>query len=169
MNNTKAKPAGYSLTQIALHWGIALLILIQFLLDDGIGQAWDGFVDTGNVTYSPLVISHIVIGVTVLVLALWRIALKLKVGTPALPEGEPRWQQIASRATHGLLYLLLLLMPLSGLLGWVFSVRLAADIHSLESNLLLGLIGLHVAAALYHRFVSKSGVLERMFRPVKSG
>ena len=90
----------------------------------------------------------------------------------------------SARATHWLLYILLFVLPM---LGWInaswrgmpivmFGVELpqlvakrapgwgwTGDVHSLLANyLLLGLVGLHVLAALYHYFVRRDGVLQRM-------
>jgi hypothetical protein len=38
-------PAGYSLTQIMLHWAIALLVTIQIVAHDGIEESFDAFVE----------------------------------------------------------------------------------------------------------------------------
>ena len=94
------------------------------------------------------------------------------------------WEQKLARAAHLLLYALLLVLPI---LGWAaasardWAVRvfdlvtlprllppearigfLAGDVHVVLSYVLLGLIGLHVAAGLYHYFVRHDGVLQRM-------
>lgn len=159
------KPAGYTLTQIALHWGIALLILGQFLLNEPMGDAWRTLRRGGEALYSPLVIWHIAGGVLVLLLVIWRIAIKIKRGSPALPASEPRWQKIAAHATHGLLYLLMILLPISGLNTWFFGISIAADAHEIMANIIMVLIGLHFLAAMYHRIALKSGVMERMIRP----
>jgi len=95
----------------------------------------------------------------------------------------PLWQRRAAQATHSLLYLLLLALPL---LGWASAASRAwsidfgmfalppvlpanprlggklGDIHTFTAYALLALVGLHVLAALYHRFWARDSVLERM-------
>jgi cytochrome b561 len=103
---------------------------------------------------------------------------------PLLSDNVPVWQDWTARATHALLYLLLFLLPI---LGWmdagfralpvnfygmvaippiVPAVRSLAgqtgDIHTLVSYVLLGIVGLHVLAALYHHFWLRDSVLLRM-------
>ncbi|WP_277183615.1 cytochrome b, partial [Caballeronia sp. BR00000012568055] len=91
---------------------------------------------------------------------------------------------LVSKATHALLYVLLIAVPLAGWAnasarGWMVyllgilpfpplsakgsSVGMAlGDIHSVLAWVLLVAIGLHVAAALFHRFVLRDSVLQRM-------
>lgn len=97
-------------------------------------------------------------------------------------EGLPRWQSLAARLTHGALYLCVLLMPLSGYLGSSFSgypVRLfgvvlpswtsawpagkqaMSSLHYATAWLLMGLVALHVGAALWH-LMRRDGVAGRM-------
>lgn len=98
---------------------------------------------------------------------------------------ETPWQRWGAGATHGLLYLLLIVLPITGwaassVHGWhltpfgLFDLPAllpkgtklgfkAGDMHAdLLSWVLLAIIGLHVLAALYHRFVKRDGVLQRM-------
>jgi len=99
-------------------------------------------------------------------------------------DGLPPWQLQSARAVHWLLYALLFVLPI---LGWInaswrgfplimFGLELpklvatrapgwgwSGDVHSVLANyLLLVLVGLHVAAALYHYFVRRDRVLQRM-------
>lgn len=158
------KPLGYTWTQIALHWGIATIILGQFLFNDGMGDAFDK-VEAGQVVAtSGFALGHVIGGVAVLLLTIWRITVKIKRGSPALPDEESKLQKIAAHATHGLLYLCLLLVPLSGMAAWFGGSSAAAEGHEVLTTLLLVLIALHFGAALYHRFILKSGVMERMLR-----
>lgn len=159
------RPAGYTRTQIALHWIVFLLVVAQYLLHESIAGAWDKYLDGVEVEFSLLIASHVVFGLLILVFGIWRIVLKIRRGAPALPESEPRLQQIIGHATQGLLYLVLILMPLSGMAAWFGGVELAAKGHQVMRIVLLALIALHFVGALYHRFVLKSGVMERMLRP----
>jgi cytochrome b561 len=160
-----AKPTGYTRTQIALHWIIFLLIACQFLLHEWIADAWDQVGKGMTPAFSPLVAAHVFGGILVFLLALWRISIKIKRGSPALPDNESRLQQIIAHATHGLLYLLMLLLPLSGMAAWFGGIGAAAEGHEIMTTVLLILVGLHFLGALYHRLILKSGVMERMLRP----
>ena len=158
-----------------LHWGMALLILLQFLqLGDRIndGEHWIG---------QTLVPSHISVGALLLALILVRLlwAASQRKRRP-LPEGA-----IAPlvKAGHGLLYLSMLGMPLTGLavmLGngyglTVFGVPIIArtgletpwlasvgSLHSPLAWLFLLLVLGHIGAALFHHFVKKDDTLRRM-------
>jgi len=161
------RPAGYSSAQILLHWTIALLILVQFLAADGIEHAWDAF-EAGETLRSgdmPLAWLHIGIGITVLVLAIVRVWLRLTRGAPPLPENDPLPARIGAHVVHGLIYLLLFLLPISGSVAWFGGVEQAGDAHKFFKTALLVLVGLHVAGALVQQFVLRSGLLMRMLRP----
>ncbi|MEZ5723005.1 MAG: hypothetical protein R3D59_16495 [Paracoccaceae bacterium] len=76
-------PKGYTLTQIALHWVVFLLVALQFILHDGISAAWRSFVREGTFEPSALVFSHIAFGILILLLVVWRMAIsKAKRGAP---------------------------------------------------------------------------------------
>lgn len=161
------RPAGYSSAQIVLHWTIALLILVQFLAADGIEHAWDAFEDGETLRSGdmPLAWLHIGIGITVLVLAIVRVWLRLTRGAPPLPENDPLPARIGAHVVHGLIYLLLFLLPISGSVAWFGGIEQAGDAHKFLKTALLVLIGLHVAGALVQQFVLRSGLLMRMLRP----
>jgi len=101
---------------------------------------------------------------------------------PAFPP-MPRWQATLARITHVLLYVVLLLMPLSGYLGSVWSgypvkyfgimlpdwnwknpalKDLASGVHLATSWVLATAVALHVAGALKHALVQRDGLLARM-------
>ncbi len=158
--------SGHSRTRIALHWLVAGLVLVQFLDDGAIGSAWRAIRrGAETVPGGLLVTAHIVAGISVLAFALWRIALRFRSGAPPPPSEEPRALRIVAAATHGALYLLLLVVPLSGLAAWYGGVAKAGDIHELLTTLLMWLIFLHIAGALYQHFILRSQVVVRMLRP----
>ncbi len=159
-------PKGYSATQIALHWAIALLVLAQFLNDEAIGAAWRALRrGDAEVPGGFLVTAHVFVGVAILLFSLWRIALRVTRGAPPAPAEEPRPLRLLAAATHGLLYLLLLAVPLSGLAAWFGGVGTAADAHEVLKTALMLIVFLHIAGALYQRFVLKNDVVSRMLRP----
>lgn len=154
-------PNSFTHLQKMLHWAVVLLLL-QYLFFDGMGRPFHQLRDTGVATYSTTVIFHIVIGVSVLVLALWRIALRLRLGAPPPPAQEPGWAQTAGKITHVLLYLMLVGLPLGGLMAWFTASETLADMHAAGTNILLALIVLHVGAVLVHQFYWKTDLLRRM-------
>lgn len=153
---------GYLTTQIVLHWTVAALVILQVLAHEGMERAWDAFEDGEQVVYGPLVLLHIATGVTILVLALWRIGLRLRHGAPKLPASHPPVLSFIAHANHHLLYAFLIGMPLTGATAWLLGVENAADINAFGKNVLLALVFLHVGGALTEHFVLRSNVLRRM-------
>ena len=157
-------PTGYSRAQIWLHWGIAVLIVIQVLFHDGISEAWEA-IEKGQEVTSFAPVLHVIPGVLVLVLVLVRIFLRVKLGAPAAPEGGSPLLDNAAKAVRLGLYILLLLIPLSGMAAWFGGISQAAETHELFFQALLALTLLHSIAALYHHYVLKDGLLDRMKKP----
>ena len=152
----------YSRSQIALHWAVALLILFQYVANDGIKPVWRAIEQGLPVEPSSAAFAHVAAGVLVLVLALARLGLRFKRGVPPLPAEEPALQRLAAHATHLGLYVLMVLIPISGMVAFFGAVHDAADAHEAMTSILLALIALHVLGALYHHFILKTDVLRRM-------
>jgi cytochrome b561 len=126
---------------------------------------------------------HKLIGVTILLVVLCRLAFRLTHGTPAdEPTLEP-WQKVASHLNHWGMYVLLLCVPVAGYIGislfpaldilGLFSLPGVVEpnreasataflVHRLLGRLLVLLVAIHVAAALFHYFIRKDNVLARM-------
>jgi cytochrome b561 len=168
----------YTRTAKFLHWLILVLLIGQFAV------AWTMTRMGRNTQPDTLINLHFSIGVLILVVAVVRLGWRVSHGEPNSLDGIPPWQVQSARAVHWLLYLLLLAIPI---LGWInaswrglpvvmFGLELpkliatrapgwawTGDVHGLLANyVLLTLVGLHVAAALYHYFVRRDGVLQRM-------
>lgn len=168
----------YTRTSIALHWLIALLIFCAFPLG----------VYMHDLPFSPgrlkLYSYHKWLGVTVFLLAVGRVIWRLRHPAPPPPAGMPAWQRIAAVATHHLLYVLILAVPVS---GWLMSSAkgfqtvylgiiplpdlLTKDkelgdaltvVHQALNFTMAALVLTHVAAALKHYFVDRDEVLGRM-------
>src|SRR6202142_916349 len=113
---TPEQPQRYTTTAIVLHWVIALTVAglnvfgwwMQTIPKDPIGPRVNAF----NL--------HKSIGLTVLLLMLARLTWRATHRPPGLPS-MPAWQATAARANHWLLYLCIILQPLSGYLGSAFS------------------------------------------------
>jgi cytochrome b561 len=161
-----------------LHWGIALLVIGLVLL----GLVMQELPNSpGKVKLYAL---HKSVGLGVLLLAVLRLGWRLMDGRPLLPATMPVWQRRLAGATHGLLYLLLFAMPLTGWLynsaanfplRWfgLFKVPalsgpdpelklLAQELHTLGFYLLAALFLLHVAGALKHHYVDRDRTLLAM-------
>ena len=180
-----ATPACYTRTAIALHWLIFLLIACGFTLA----------VYMVDLPLSPQKLKyfswHKWIGVTVFMLAVGRLAGRLVHPAPALPATMPAWQLSAEAVSHVLLYVLILVVPLT---GWLYSSAdgvqtvylrvvplpdlLAKDkalaellkfIHVMLNYTMLTLVIIHAAAALKHHFLDRDDVLKRMLPFVKLG
>lgn len=175
MNTTAER---YNNTAIALHWLVALLIFAAFPL--GMYMHDLPLSPTKLQLYS----YHKWMGMTVLLLAVARVVWRTTHTPPALPDSFPRWQQIASHATHQFLYVLIFVVPVS---GWLMSSakgfktvwlgvlplpdligkdkaqgELLSNLHTSLNYLLLALVVLHVAAALKHRLIDQDEVMSRM-------
>ncbi|MEC7765173.1 MAG: cytochrome b/b6 domain-containing protein [Pseudomonadota bacterium] len=158
-------PHGYTRTQIALHWVIFILIAAQFLFNEAISDAWRAFMRTGEAGFNVLVAQHVFGGLLILGLVIWRLAIKLKRGGPPLPENEPAILKVAAHGTHILLYLLMILVPVSGAVAWFGGVETAAEGHEVLKSVLLILVLVHFLGAIAQRVIFKSDVMTRMMRP----
>lgn len=156
-------PAGYSRTRIALHWIAAALIVQQYVFKDAIAAAWKAARDGVEAGFDPLVMAHVVGGGLVMLLALWRLAIAARVGMPPAM-GDNAVQRLLARLAHAGLYALMILMPVSGALAWFGGVQTAAAGHNVLKVALLALVALHVIGALYHHFVLRDGLINRMRR-----
>lgn len=168
----------YTTLAIVLHWLVALLIFVGFPL--GIYMSDLPLSPTKLQLYS----YHKWIGIMVLLLAGLRVTWRLTHRPPPLPDSVVRWQRQASAVVHGLLYVLILAIPLS---GWLMSSakgfpvvwfgvlplpdlvgkdkalgELLVEVHQALNFTLLGLVILHVGAALQHHFIERQPFLQRM-------
>lgn len=175
----------YSLAQRVLHWLVALLVLP--VLAVGITLGWLGFEGTretfGGEATDLLYTAHKTVGIVVLGLMLARLGFRLALGAPPYRSPLTGLEGLASRAVHGLLYAVLLAMPVLGWLataaggypvqffGWTLPGLIGKDkalgetlfgVHGLVGWVLLGLVVLHVAGAMMHWLVKRDGVMARM-------
>lgn len=160
-------PVSYSIPQRVLHWGMALLIFFNLIFTDGI-ENWHHLVRRNQpVTPDDLTSAniHAYFGIAILTLAVIRIGLRWVQGAPKPPESEPLLVQLTAKATHGLLYVLLLAMPLSGAAAYYFGIGDAGDLHADVLKVVLWLLLIaHIAGALLQQFFWKTNVLARMTR-----
>jgi len=158
-----SQTAGYSRTHIILHWVIAALVLFQLFVHTGMENAW--IVSQGGVAEGANPLPHILAGIAILVLAIWRVVIRLRHGAPAHPAGQPALLTALANGVHLVFYALLFILPLSGLAAWFGHVEPAAIARVYIQLAFLPLIGLHVAGALVQQFWFRTGVLRRMAVP----
>ena len=158
---------GYSTAQVALHWTIAVLVVAQIVLHDGIIAVYAAVRGVGAATESDLFLAdvHVAFGIAVFALALLRVVLRVRLGVPPPPRDEHPALRMAARATHLALYALILLMPVTGGLAWFGGVEAMAELHRAGKVAILVLVGLHVLGALYQHVYRRTDVLRRMLRP----
>jgi len=172
------KAEGYTGTAKFLRWLILALLIAQFIV------AWTMPNIGRNTPVTTLISLHFTVGIVILAVAVVRLLWRVTHPEPKPLDGLPPWQTASARVVHWLLYLLLFVVPL---LGWInaswrgmpvvmfgleFPQLIATratgwgwtgDVHGVLSNYaMLGLVGLHVLAALYHQFIRRDGVLLRM-------
>lgn len=166
----------YSTTMIILHWILAIFILGAvfmgaFVLDE---------MESTNPQKISLLLTHMIVGVGILFLTLVRLIVRIKTPLPAPVEGKNKWMNKLATGLHHLLYLLTITTALAGMtlalsaklneivfqhIGTLpvdFEDFIAHEIHGIFAQLLLLTILLHVAAALYHQFILKDGLMSRM-------
>ena len=108
-----------------------------------------------------MVVGHLVAGVVIFVLMIWRFSLRLGRTVPP-PAAEPALARRASAAVHLAFYALLILLPPTSAAAWFLGSRTFGEVHDIGQIVLMYLVGLHVAAALVHQFWWKTGLLSRM-------
>lgn len=161
----RENPRGYSMLQILLHWAIAVLIIFQLFVNDGMQLAFGDRMDGNVVEDGAWALLHIAVGLAVLALAVARVVVRLMRGAPIAHDDKPALINWAGFAVHGLLYAFIFLMPITGLIAWFGASDLAAEAHEIGRLLLILLIILHVVGAFAEHFVFRNDTLLRMFRP----
>lgn len=174
------------------HWWVVLLIFIQIPIglymtyrgtelewvndkSETVKGVWDGIT---NALYS----SHKTLGLFILLIVVLRLGYRLSQGAPRPDPTVPKGLVGLSHLTHWVIYVLLLAVPIIGYIGIsygryldVFGIMLPAvtgedkkigekffEFHELFAQVLGLFIVLHIAGVLYHRFIRKDRVVERM-------
>jgi cytochrome b561 len=150
-----ATRAGYTATAKWLHWLIALLVLSQFVSTALVSQFPEGDPAAG-----PFKALHGLGGISLLALMLFRIFWRWRNPPPPLPEGMTAMQQLLAHLTHKGLYVLLVAQPLLGIAS--ANNPAVGPVHGAVALTVLLLVGLHIAAALWHQFVKRDGLIRRM-------
>lgn len=167
----------YTRVASSLHWLIAIAVLVNIalaMLTEGLPRE----------TRGSLMGIHKALGITILALTVLRILWRIGHKPPPLPTAMAGWERVLTRIVHGLFYLLLLALPLSGWV-WMSAADRPIDFFGLftlpsiaapdealadmmhERHEVLGLTmvalaALHIIAALKHQFVNRDGLMGRM-------
>jgi cytochrome b561 len=173
----------FTITARLFHWSIAALLLVQIPL------AWymtDLPLSAEKLSNYAL---HKSLGMCLFTLAVFRLIRAILGKRPDLPPNTKRYEKILAKATQGLLYLLVIIMPIS---GWVMSsaanvpvkifgvielpnlvepnkqlMESMQNVHEMQSWVLMTLMLIHIAAGLKHQFVDRDNVLYSMLPLVK--
>jgi len=169
-------PAKFNLLARLLHWLMAVGIIAMLFI--GVGM-----VASVSERHQWLLQIHKPLGIALLVLVCLRLATRLYKGAPALPADLPVYQRLAALASHVLLYALMFAMPLIGWAmvsaggypvtvgAWQLPPIAPADAalfawlrgaHRYLAFLLFATVLLHLAAALFHGWIRRDGVLTSM-------
>ena len=168
---SRPAPTGYSLTQIALHWLVFALVLFQLVFGESIGAAYRAFRKGETVTGLDQVMAqaHVIIGISIGVLIIWRLALRFTRGVPEYPADAKPAGKILAMVVHIALYVALLAAPVTGAMAWFGNIAEAGDIHEISKPIIIISLVIHVAGALVQKFVYKNNeVVQRMVKPQAS-
>ena len=174
-----AAERGYSPAARVFHWLTAALVLTMVPI--GITMA---NLDLGSAVEDPMYHLHRSFGAVVLTITVLRLVYRLRNPAPPLPAETPPAQRFAARFTHWALYALLIVQPIIGwiatssyraptLFFWLFELppiweedrpfsEAMFTVHRSLGIFIAVLISVHIAAVLYHRFILKDRVLQRM-------
>jgi cytochrome b561 len=158
-------PAGYSRTQIALHWIVVALVAAQYVFKDAIAHAWMAWQQELPFAFDPRILAHVVVGQLILVLIGWRLVLRMQRGAPQSPQDEPAPMRGIAKLSHAGFYVILAALAVTGAAAWFGDIVPAAMAHHVLKTVLLALVVLHVLAALFHHVVLKTNVMWRMIQP----
>ena len=170
-------PAQFTLAARVLHWLMAAMILTMLFI--GVGM-----VASVSERHDWLIRIHKPLGIAILILAVVRLAVRLRHPPPPLPADLPVLQKLAALASHWLLYALMFALPL---IGWAmlsaggYPVMLSESLrlppifpfspiafavlrhaHAWLAILLFLTFLAHMGAALYHGLIRRDGVLSSM-------
>jgi cytochrome b561 len=179
------QPGGYSSAAKWLHWLVALSVLSTVPVAFGMN-----YVGAGPLQ-DRLYNVHKSIGVLILILMLLRIINRVVSGAPAPEPGLARWQRALSSAVHGLLYALLIIMPIVGMTAnsiygapisffGLFTIppftpqnedlaNQLFTIHRWIGWVIIALVVAHIGGALQHFIIERDGVLQRMLPRMLGG
>ena len=172
-----SKVVSYSRVAIALHWIIALLLVVVGIL----GLLHD---DWPRTTQAMWINRHAVIGLLMWLLVIVRLGWRSTHRPPELPPEIGVLTRRLAMLGHYSLYALLLMIPIIGVITFIWHGRVfdfglfkldfavksdraifhpTEDLHGYLAYALFALVGIHLLAALWHHFIRRDTVLQRMW------
>ncbi len=154
------RTTAWSQVQRRLHWAVAAVVLVQYLSQDAMHDAMAlvAAQQTPGVGTFLVTTLHVWGGAAAGATVLWRLRLRQFSRTSRARGVRAR----IALVNHLLLYLLLLMMAVSGALHYGLDFEPAARWHNVGKWLLAGCLFLHVSGAMWHGFVRRDGVLSAM-------
>jgi superoxide oxidase len=168
----------YSTISITLHWVMVLLLIAVYACIN-----LSGVFPRESDARAALKTWHFMLGLSVLVLVLLRIAVNITKTAPVIVPNPPKWQMLSAKWMHLALYALMVCLPIAGwfllsasgkpipFFGFELPALIAAnkevagtikEIHEAGGTIGYFLIGLHAVAGLYHHYFVKDNTLLRM-------
>jgi superoxide oxidase len=178
-NNTER----YGSLSIGLHWFMLILLAAVYAC-----MEFRGYFPKGSEPRELMKTWHYMLGISVLILVIVRIAINLWAPTPTIIPAPPAWQILLAKLMKFALYALMLGMPI---LGWLILngsgdtvpffglhlptivaenenlVEFVEEIHEIGATVGYVLIGLHAIAGLYHHYFMKDNTLLRILPKAK--
>lgn len=173
---------GYRRPARWLHWIMALLVLL--MIPAGLIMVQKGL---PRPVQDGLYLFHKNTGVILLLLIITRIAYRWRHKPPPLPAAMPLWQRRVAGLSHLALYVLLVVLPVSGYIrvragGFPIEgldamgigtllpksealAKAAQAVHVTSAFILIAVLALHIAAALQHGLLRKDGIWSRIWPP----
>jgi cytochrome b561 len=173
---------GFGTMARMLHWLVAACILL--MIAAGVVMVRDGL---PRAVQDVLFLFHKNVGVALILIIAFRIFWRLRHPAPELPQHMPRWQKRVAGWSHLSLYVLMVVMPISGYIrvrAGGFPIEsldaaaiptlipknkaladAASQVHELAGYGLMAVLALHIGAALFHAVIRGDGIWGRMWPP----
>lgn len=174
----------YHKASISLHWlMLALFVAVYATIELRV------LFDKGTALRETMKSLHFMLGLLMFALVWLRISMRIKYPAPRIEPAQPKWQDIAAKLAHLMLYAIMIGMPLA---GWLmlsaagkpipfFGLELPAligknkelagqikEIHEFVGTIGYFLIGAHAAAALFHHYIRRDNTLLGMLPGLQS-
>jgi len=169
----------YNRVMVLLHWALALGLIAQL----GLGLWMEEIPKDPPGVRAYWFNLHKSIGIVLGFLVLWRLGWRVTHFVPPQLPNTPDWQAKVAKLNHGLMYVVMVLLPVSGFLGSSFSQypvkffglvlprlwepqpafkEILSEVHELTAFALIALVVLHLLAVVWHTVVKKDSLLRRM-------
>lgn len=174
----------YDRTARILHWVSAVFFIAALVIGLYFSTLNYRNDEVGYAAFLKVIHWHKTFGLFAFLLVFYRLYHRWRNPPPALPAGSPAWMRAASWLSHATLYALIVVLGVTGLVAsdiGNYAVRLFSiwkipqfpgenreladaifEYHMWLGDFAAFLVGLHIAASLYHHFIARDDVLTRM-------